>query len=123
MCPKYRLIPRRKFNQPVDFASYKAWRATQPANALSPLVTSGIVDARESSDSNERTLNGNDSVSSSTQASKSGSGEEPPTFAQIMDLIESGKPIPGIQEIPNTVLVGQGTEASQSRRLKPWERA
>jgi len=39
-----------------------------------------------------------------------------------MALIESGQPVPGIKEIPNTVLVGQGTKASQSRRQKPWER-
>jgi len=39
-----------------------------------------------------------------------------------MALIESGQPVPGIKEIPNTVLVGQGTEASRSRRQKPWER-
>ena len=39
-----------------------------------------------------------------------------------MELIKSGKPIPGIKEVPDTVLEGQGTEATQRKRRKPWER-
>lgn len=43
-------------------------------------------------------------------------------YQEIVDLIQSGKPIPGIKEIPDTVLAGQGTSATQSRRAKPWEK-
>jgi hypothetical protein len=30
--------------------------------------------------------------------------------------------VPGIKEIPNTVLEGQGTEPVKARRKKPWEK-
>lgn len=48
--------------------------------------------------------------------------EAPASFQEIMELIREGKPIPGIKEIPETVLVGEGTGASKERRQKPWER-
>lgn len=44
----------------------------------------------------------------------------PPTFAQIVEMITSNQPIPGIMEIPNTL----STEISESKlpkRRKPWE--
>jgi hypothetical protein len=46
----------------------------------------------------------------------------PTSFAHIVELITSGKPVPGIKEIPPTVLEGQGTEASKPKRKKPWEK-
>ena len=52
------------------------------------------------------------------------SGEELPpalSFQEIKALIEEGKPIPGIKDIPNTVLEGQGSEAQLEKRRKPWE--
>lgn len=46
----------------------------------------------------------------------------PATFAEICEMIAQGKPIPGIKEIPDTVLEGQGTNATATRRKKPWEK-
>lgn len=46
----------------------------------------------------------------------------PPTFAEIVDLITSGKPIPGIKEIPPTLLTDQASRPSASKRKKPWEK-
>lgn len=37
-------------------------------------------------------------------------------------MIAQGKPIPGIKEIPDTILEGQGTHASATQRKKPWEK-
>ncbi len=48
-------------------------------------------------------------------------GSYPTSFAQIVELIESGKPIPGIEEIPDTVLTGQEGPSKEKRRMKPWE--
>lgn len=39
-----------------------------------------------------------------------------------MELIQSGAPIPGIREIPDTVLVGRESKAEKGRRRKPWEK-
>jgi len=39
-----------------------------------------------------------------------------------MELVQSGRPIPEIKEIPNTVLVDHGTKPIPDPRRKPWER-
>uniref|UniRef100_A0A060TET2 ARAD1D10450p n=1 Tax=Blastobotrys adeninivorans TaxID=409370 RepID=A0A060TET2_BLAAD len=52
------------------------------------------------------------------------STEEPVrlSYAEVIELITSGKPVPGIRDIPSVVL---GTEASSEpkaqQRKKPWE--
>lgn len=43
-------------------------------------------------------------------------------YQELVDLIVSGKPVPGIKEIPDTVLSDQKSEAKASQRLKPWEK-
>ena len=39
-----------------------------------------------------------------------------------MELITTGQPIPGIQEIPDTVLTGHDISSEKPRRRKPWEK-
>lgn len=46
----------------------------------------------------------------------------PSSFARIVELITTGQPIPGIQQIPDTVLTGQETASTAQRRRKPWEK-
>ena len=46
----------------------------------------------------------------------------PTSFSQIVELITSGEPIPGIKEVPDTVLEGQASHATTAKRKKPWER-
>jgi len=46
----------------------------------------------------------------------------PTSFAHIVELVTTGQPIPGIKDIPDTLLTGQGSAAAQSRRKKPWEK-
>lgn len=51
--------------------------------------------------------------------------EKPPNpvrFDEIVALITSGKPIPGIKDIPPTVLSDQATKSTASKRRKPWEK-
>ena len=56
------------------------------------------------------------------------SGVEPPppyptSFAEIVDLITQNKPIPGIEEVPDTVLdLGSSKQDNAVRRKKPWEK-
>ena len=54
------------------------------------------------------------------------SGEEPapyPTsFSHIVDLITNGQPIPGVKDVPDTVLCGQESQPMTAKRKKPWER-
>lgn len=46
----------------------------------------------------------------------------PTSFADIVTLINSGAPIPGIKEIPDTVLADKATQPAASKRRKPWEK-
>ncbi|KAL1958342.1 hypothetical protein VTO42DRAFT_4659 [Malbranchea cinnamomea] len=46
----------------------------------------------------------------------------PTSFARIVELITTGQPIPGIQQIPDTVLTGQGAPSNIKPRRKPWEK-
>lgn len=46
----------------------------------------------------------------------------PASFAEICEMIASGKEIPGIKQIPDTVLEGQGSQANATKRKKPWEK-
>ena len=55
------------------------------------------------------------------------SSSEPPapyptSFSQIVELITTGQPIPGIREIPDTVLEGRDSQATSVKRKKPWEK-
>lgn len=66
--------------------------------------------------------------SSSSQGSTTGepSGETPfPTsYAAIVELILTGKPVPGIVEIPDTVLGQEASSVAKApQRRKPWETA
>jgi hypothetical protein len=46
----------------------------------------------------------------------------PPTFAQIVALITSNSPIPGIKEIPPTLVSGPASQPVVPKRRKPWEK-
>jgi len=46
----------------------------------------------------------------------------PTSFSQIVELITNGQPIPGIKDVPDTVLEGQASQPSIAKRKKPWEK-
>ena len=46
----------------------------------------------------------------------------PTSFADIVAMIQEGRPIPGIKDIPSTVLSDKATKPTVSRRKKPWEK-
>ncbi|KAK3060710.1 hypothetical protein LTS18_007926 [Coniosporium uncinatum] len=100
----------RKFNVPVDFDQYKAWRESRltPSN-----TTNGLNPSASAAETPQ-----------ATPVAISGASPEAPyptSFSHIVELITTGQPVPGIKEIPNTVLEGQGTESAKPRRKKPWE--
>jgi Family of unknown function (DUF5572) len=84
----------------------------------------------ENGQKNTTTTSGNDknaAVASSAAAldEKSPKSIEPayPTsFAHIVELITNNQPIPGIEEIPDTVLAGHDKPSKETRRPKPWEK-
>ena len=91
----------RKFKTPVNFEAYQTWLQSQHDTTSQP-----------------------QSAASTEVAHPPSIGDAPPpaSFAEICALIAEGKPIPGIKDIPDTILEGQGTEAQAPRRKKPWEK-
>lgn len=89
----------------IDFTAYKSW-----LNSQSREPHESTTAADPSSDSN---------AGSSTAPPQPA---YPSSFAHIVDLITSGQPIPGIQQIPDTVLTGHDMSTEKPRRRKPWEK-
>ena len=97
----------------IDFDAYREWHAQQGFSTqmkLNDAVTQSTVPREESSEKVEN------------------KSSEPPapyplSFSHIVDLITSGQPVPGVKEIPNTVLDGQASQAKRPQRRKPWETA
>ncbi|CAK7894026.1 hypothetical protein CAAN1_02S02146 [[Candida] anglica] len=52
------------------------------------------------------------------------SGEPPysSNYQELVELIVSGKPIPGIKDIPDTVLSESSSKPEEKQRVKPWEK-
>ncbi|KAH8657072.1 hypothetical protein BGZ60DRAFT_384263 [Tricladium varicosporioides] len=57
-----------------------------------------------------------------TPQANSGQAPYPPTFAQIIELITSGAPIPGIIDIPDIVKPELASVSKLPKRRKPWEK-
>ncbi|KAL8742189.1 MAG: hypothetical protein Q9190_005292 [Brigantiaea leucoxantha] len=82
----------RKHDTPIDFESYKAWRlASQPRPTSTPAP---VLEPP---------------------------APYPTSFSQIVDLITKGEPIPGIKDVPDTVLTGHESMPTTAKRKKPWE--
>jgi hypothetical protein len=45
----------------------------------------------------------------------------PKSFAEIVELITTGKPVPGIKEIPDIILEAPKEQITAPVRKKPWE--
>lgn len=44
-------------------------------------------------------------------------------YQELVELIVAGKPVPGIKEIPDTILPEKSSKPVQQQRTKPWEMA
>ena len=126
-----------KFNVSVDFNAYKEWREKNgirapsgPTNhrddvcGIEPAHSEalpGIAPFPLGANNNTSGEENKEDEGGNTVNSTGGAAPYPTSFAHIVELITSGKPIPGIKDIPGTILSGQGTESKRERRKKPWE--
>ncbi|KAI4185481.1 MAG: hypothetical protein L6R41_004121 [Letrouitia leprolyta] len=112
----------RKHNVSIDFNSYISWRSTQNL----PLVTASATPMTEEPVTSKGSVNGitteNSSDAGPAQQLDQPSAPYPPSFSQIVELITKGEPVPGIKEVPSTVLSGQASAATITKRKKPWEK-
>lgn len=103
----------RKAGTHVDFDGYKRW---VEGGHGEPLAESSIVPDRHGNSVLEHPHDG-------AGAGGMADAPKPASFAEICDMIAEGKPIPGIKDIPDTILEGQASESQSQSRKKPWERA
>ncbi|KAF5712742.1 hypothetical protein FGLOB1_4372 [Fusarium globosum] len=118
----------------IEFSTYKAWLASNPdyqppdvlpeeyrqrdvANA-SPVPVLDWQKAAPKADLY---------VDRKTAAAQSGSQDQPSYpmgFAEMIKLIQEGKPVPGIRQIPNTVVRDPAVKPVGARAVprKPWEK-
>ncbi|OJJ95562.1 hypothetical protein ASPACDRAFT_36236 [Aspergillus aculeatus ATCC 16872] len=100
---------KEKLPTPVNVGNYQLWLQARPtaAEAAGPI--------------NQQQLNSVVSEDRANARLKQAEPAYPSSFAHIVELITTGQPIPGIQQIPDTILAGQDTPSARSRRRKPWE--
>lgn len=105
----------RKSGTPVDFDGYKAWVES---------VRTGTAPTNGTSASEPLSQPEQPAAESDVGGGMGGMGNAPysASFAEICDMIAEGKPIPGIKDIPDTILEGQASESQSERRKKPWEK-
>ena len=114
------LIDHRKKNMRIDFNSYLAWRVLHSSVPLVNVVSSEAP-ATESSPPVERRASVGQQYESVPNYSEP-PAPYPTSFEQIVELISTGQPIPGIKDVPDTVLEGQASQTNAVRRKKPWEK-
>jgi hypothetical protein len=114
---------KRNLSSSLDFRNYKNWLSEHGLNA----TTNTPAESCKSEDSNTAV------ATSSTQSTSEAPQEEkkesknaepayPSSFAHIVELITNNQPIPGIEEIPDTVLAGHDEPSKATKRRKPWEK-
>ncbi|OJJ44849.1 hypothetical protein ASPZODRAFT_99785 [Penicilliopsis zonata CBS 506.65] len=94
---------KERLSQPLNFVAYKEWLKERQMGETPEIPPLGETSqSAETADSEQQPV-------------------YPSSFSHIVDLITSGQPIPGIQQIPDTVLTGHTSSSSTPKRRKPWE--
>ncbi|PTB43372.1 hypothetical protein M441DRAFT_136177 [Trichoderma asperellum CBS 433.97] len=127
----------------IDFASYQTWLSQHPEYPpphiipseyeQQPAATNSSSQHPEASSTSSATAwqqaapKADLYVDRSAQSQASGEGGEPSyplAFAEMIKLIQEGKPIPGIRQIPNTIERDPTIKPVGSRPVprKPWEK-
>ncbi|KAL4894646.1 hypothetical protein BDV59DRAFT_175879 [Aspergillus ambiguus] len=97
---------KEKLAKAIDFPAFNAWMKSNPESQMIENAGNFPTQAQ----------------SSTTNTPSTQEPAYPSSFAHIVELITTGQPIPGIQQIPDTVLEGQDTPSTKPRRRKPWEK-
>jgi hypothetical protein len=102
---------KEKITPPINFTAYKAWLSGASSESNAATTVSG----QSNQPSTETTV-------ATTESSAPPEPAYPTSFAHIVELITTGQPVPGIQQIPDTVLEGHDISSEKPRRRKPWEK-
>ncbi|KAK6361670.1 hypothetical protein TWF730_005384 [Orbilia blumenaviensis] len=125
----------RKISRPILFPLYQTWlhreersgpRRRSPSSEVGPPLDPTPIEAvGESNPSIPSDTPTTDKTATAGVLGTGGGDDDkvpyPTSFAHIVELITSGKPVPGIREIPNTLNAAPPTQSSAQQRRKPWE--
>ncbi|KAH8691106.1 hypothetical protein BGW36DRAFT_305735 [Talaromyces proteolyticus] len=114
---------KNQISPPVDFSAYKSW--VEANNSLTRSSTSAPQQPAEEATTQKSSQSPNSTTAPSTSSSAGKADAEPAypsSFSHIVELITTGQPIPGIEDIPDTVLSGHEKPSKVARRRKPWEK-
>lgn len=110
---------------PLSVAAYKAWLRGGNGNAEAGDSSTAPQHDPSHHTTTTTAAGQSSSESSAVPAADQAPAQEPAypsSFAHIVELITTGQPVPGIQEIPDTVLTGQDSASTKPKRRKPWEK-
>ncbi|KAL1968756.1 hypothetical protein VTN77DRAFT_1582 [Rasamsonia byssochlamydoides] len=122
---------KRNITPPIDFSAYKNWlkSATDKSQRSESRPPEYTRTTSNDFQTQHTTSTSSEGVKSSSPPSMPGDQQQkasepayPSSFAHIVELITTGQPIPGIQQIPDTVLAGHDAPSRATRRRKPWEK-
>ncbi|KAF5976171.1 hypothetical protein FCOIX_7261 [Fusarium coicis] len=118
----------------IDFSAYKAWLASnhdyQPPDVLPEeyrqrdVANASPVPALEWQKAAPKTDLYIDRKAATAQSGSQDQPSYPMGFAEMIQLIQEGKPVPGIRQIPNTVVRDPTVKPVGARAVprKPWEK-
>jgi len=114
---KYKFFYFSKRNGPVDRDTFEQWKSTQPKSRSSGEGAQTTPDL--SRPWFEQISGTNGSVYLATEIDNDSKG---PSFDEIVELISSGKPVPGIRQIPDQLSTEPPSiSSSPAPPRKPWE--
>ena len=106
-----------KNNTSIDFNAYQSWRSQKSSS-----YAKGISVITSTSNDTPRLVSASHNGIDTNLESIESAAPYPISFSQVVDLVTSGGPIPGIKEVPDTVLEGQSSLPTTVKRRKPWEK-
>lgn len=109
---------KEQLSPAIDVVAFQSWLASRATELQGPEST----ERTETAQTPQTTTGSIEQLAPGVDGSTHTEPAYPSSFAHIVELITTGQPIPGIQEIPDTVLTGHDISGVKPRRRKPWEK-
>ncbi|CAG7556704.1 unnamed protein product [Fusarium equiseti] len=118
----------------IDFGAYKTWLASKPDHQPPDVLPEEYRQRDETNAASTPALDWQKAapktdlyIDKKAAAAQSGLQDQPNYpmgFAEMIKLIQEGKPVPGIRQIPNTIIRDPAVKPVGARAVprKPWEK-
>ncbi|KAF4126419.1 hypothetical protein GMORB2_0155 [Geosmithia morbida] len=127
----------QKIGVTIDFSRYTTWLANHPThqpphvlpeeytntNTTNDITSTPILDWQQAAPKADLYID-KERLLKEQQQQQSDQPAYPMGFAEMIKLLQEGKPVPGIRHIPNTIVRDPSVKPIGSRPVprKPWER-